>query len=154
MAVTSTTKACTKCRRELPLSGFHRNSAQPGGRHSICRDCKNSAAAGYYQRWSPEQRALHRSRVLRSRYGIEYDFVKALYERQEGCCAICGTPGEMPASPEKRKAPKGVLCVDHSHETGEVRGLLCRPCNQGLGYFSDDVVRMAAAMSYLLRGGE
>jgi len=151
MAVTA--KKCSKCGATKPLEDFSKNRRTAHGRHPTCKKCKNSAAAGYYQRWTPEQRDLHRARVIKSRYGIEVSLIHALYEKQEGCCAICGRSGERPAESEKRKAPKGVLCVDHCHETGEVRGLLCRSCNLGIGCFSDDVGRLAAATSYLIRGG-
>ena len=63
-----------------------------------------------------------------------------LFDEQEGCCAVCGThQSEL----DKR------LSVDHNHETGEIRGLLCHPCNVGLGYFRDDEYRLALAIEYL-----
>jgi Autographiviridae endonuclease VII len=60
-----------------------------------------------------------------------------LLARQGGVCGICG------------KAPQEPLCVDHSHATGRVRGLLCRKCNTALGSFDDDVSVMAAGIAYL-----
>ncbi len=62
----------------------------------------------------------------------------AMSERQGGRCAICGrTPDE------------GGLVIDHEHGSGKVRGLLCGPCNRGLGMFGDEAARLKAAVEYL-----
>lgn len=74
------------------------------------------------------------------RYGISPDEMRQMHERQNGCCAICGTPeAEL-----KRR-----LCIDHDHETGKVRGLLCDPCNNGIARFKEDVDSLRAAAAYL-----
>src|SRR5262249_5020849 len=78
-----------------------------------------------------------RATQLKFRYGIsllEYELRLAL---QNGACAIC------------KKKPKGLLCVDHCHLTGKVRGLLCRKCNSALGFSGDDATRMQAGADYL-----
>lgn len=72
-----------------------------------------------------------RSRLLSAE---EYD---TLLQRQKGVCAICGR------KPEER------LVVDHDHSSGKVRGLLCSPCNLGLGIFEDDPGRLVAGAEYL-----
>jgi hypothetical protein len=92
-----------------------------------------------------QQRAIRESRQrlhgaarhshLRHRYGIGADEVGALIESQGNRCPICG-----------RAAPSH---VDHDHETGRVRGILCFNCNGGLGQFGDDIDRLAAAIAYL-----
>lgn len=61
-----------------------------------------------------------------------------LLREQGGVCAICGGFFERP------------LNIDHCHTTGVVRGLLCSPCNHGLGCFKDDLTRLARAMKYLI----
>jgi hypothetical protein len=63
-----------------------------------------------------------------------------MLEEQGGVCAICGKP------PEKER-----LCVDHSHANGMIRGLLCRCCNSGLGFFNDDLRQTMGASAYLRR---
>jgi Recombination endonuclease VII len=65
---------------------------------------------------------------------LEYELRLAL---QKGACAIC------------KKKPKGLLCVDHCHRTGKVRGLLCRKCNSALGFSGDDPNLMQAGADYL-----
>jgi hypothetical protein len=70
-----------------------------------------------------------------------YDFTKEqlveLWERQERKCAICSIP-------ILQDAP-----IDHDHETGKVRGLLCHKCNRGLGQFEDSLVLLQKAIVYL-----
>lgn len=76
-------------------------------------------------------------------YGISHEEFVALLTSQNGLCAICGTD-EWPG---KDNAPH----VDHCHKTGGVRGILCGPCNNGLGYFRDDPERLRKAAEYLER---
>lgn len=62
---------------------------------------------------------------------------RSMRETSDGRCEICG------------EIPEVTLCIDHDHDTGFVRGLLCRQCNLGLGLFGDDPDRLAAASEYL-----
>ena len=62
---------------------------------------------------------------------------------EDGACAICGGPSD----------PKQGFKVDHDHETGHVRGLLCSNCNFGIGHFRDDPEVIARAIAYVRRGG-
>jgi predicted nucleic acid-binding Zn ribbon protein len=74
------------------------------------------------------------------RYRITSEEYRTLLRSQQGRCAVCGTdtPGGA-----------GGWHVDHDHEGGDVRGLLCHHCNVGLGYFGDDFERVQAAAEYL-----
>lgn len=70
-----------------------------------------------------------------------------LFDLQNGVCAICGKM-------EIKKRPYGVgekdrLSIDHSHKTGQIRGLLCSNCNRGLGCFKDSVEFLFKAIQYL-----
>lgn len=64
-----------------------------------------------------------------------------MVDEQDGQCAICS------------EIPSGLLCVDHNHETGEVRALLCRPCNLGIGNLKDSADRVEKALAYLRKHG-
>lgn len=64
------------------------------------------------------------------------ELVEIIHRYQKGKCAICGHPLK------KRN-------IDHDHKTGEVRGILCWRCNKALGYFSDLIERLVAALEYL-----
>jgi hypothetical protein len=84
--------------------------------------------------------------VLKRQYGITIDDYEALHDSQNGKCAICG---------EKEKAVirgRGLsLAVDHCHEKGNVRGLLCHRCNKALGEFKDSPTLLRKAADYLER---
>lgn len=98
--------------------------------HYCSEDCKNSGLQDkYFQRV----------------YGITLKDYEDMYEKQQGLCSICGTEGFV--MDEKRHKMK--LVVDHCHETGAIRGLLCHNCNRALGLFHDDVGRFEKAIDYL-----
>ena len=81
----------------------------------------------------------NRNKVLKCRYGITLEDYALMLAEQGGVCAICGTP------PSEAR----VLDVDHCHESGTVRGLLCRSCNLCLGRMSDDPDLLRRAADYL-----
>lgn len=85
-----------------------------------------------------------RDAYLRRTYGITEDEYETLLASQGGGCAICG----------KKPKPGSPLVVDHSHVTGQVRGVLCgrrpsRNCNRGLPWFEDNADWFEAAADYL-----
>lgn len=85
-------------------------------------------------RWK-EKADEYNARRREKKFGLSPEAYAAMLEAQKGCCAICT---------EQRK-----LVVDHNHETGEVRSLLCNPCNTAIGLFKEDSKRMRAAIKYL-----
>jgi hypothetical protein len=84
----------------------------------------------------PELAIQHRKNVLR-RYRMTLNDYQILHDRQNGCCAICTIP-----SPYR-------LHIDHDHITGAVRALLCRGCNNGLGFFKDSIENLKTAIAYI-----
>jgi Recombination endonuclease VII len=81
-----------------------------------------------------EHHKTRRNRV--ALYGISPKEFDQLMLDQDGKCAICKV--------------QGATHLDHDHKTNKVRGILCRWCNSGLGYFHDDFNRLLAAMEYLI----
>ena len=81
-----------------------------------------------------------RKRILKTNYGITPTEYEKIFVKQGGVCAICGkSPGEQR------------LNVDHGHDTGRVRGLLCRHCNLMLGYAKDSRSVLQNALIYLIQ---
>lgn len=73
-----------------------------------------------------------------------------LVKRQGEVCAICGKPETVKIAPSQGGGISR-LSIDHDHNTGKVRGLLCHNCNNGIGRFMDDVEFMLKAIRYLRR---
>jgi Recombination endonuclease VII len=94
-------------------------------------------ASGRKQIWD-------RQSHLKRKYGITIADYDRMFEAQNGVCAICGQP-----RPEER-----TLHVDHDHETGVIRGLLCFRCNNALGDFREEYELFQRAANYLDRDDE
>lgn len=92
------------------------------------REKYNAMAREYHRqrRTLPEYKARRDRYYMQTKYGITPDDYDRMLEQQGWVCAICGSP----PPPSKRR-----LHIDHDHETGKVRGLLCTRCNTALGWF-------------------
>lgn len=97
-----------------------------------------------WQKNNPVQAARQkRNHHLLKRFGITKAEEDRLLAEQGGVCAIC--TGSI--SDKRGYGPH----IDHDHETGEVRGILCIRCNNGLGLFKDNIELLRAAADYLER---
>lgn len=107
------------------------------------REAYNASQREYRKNTPTEKRRADRKRYhLMQAYGITVEQYEEMYEKQERCCAIC--KDELP------KHGKNVH-VDHCHETGNVRGILCSRCNTGIGQLRHDPRIIEAAITYLTR---
>jgi Recombination endonuclease VII len=94
---------------------------------------------------SPEKRLQYAEMKRRAKrlrlYGITPEQYAELYRVQQGMCKLCRHP--------TRRGSGGDLDVDHCHETGRIRGLLCVSCNHALGVLGDNVKGLEMAIKYL-----
>lgn len=165
-------KECIGCKENLPIAAFGRNQSRKDGLQPYCKECackrqkewrtskdhkwkleKKASSAAYYQRTKDQQKQKNKQRYkenreqilaqcrdyhLRSKYGINSSQYEQMLQDQNNQCKIC-------------------LCdlsntridVDHDHNTGEVRGLLCHNCNSLLGHAKDNPDILAEAIVYL-----
>ncbi len=145
-------KNCTKCKLNKSKTEFHKNQNK-------CKACVKIYCKEYNKRVGVVARASayaknpknikriiknKRDSNIRIKYKIESEDYDSLFESQDGVCAICGLP-----ETEQRKGQIKMLSVDHNHETGKVRGLLCGNCNIGIGNLQDNLDILASAVSYL-----
>jgi predicted nucleic acid-binding Zn ribbon protein len=92
---------------------------------------------------NPDRRLVNLKQNLKL-YGLTYEQFLTMLEDQNSGCAICGF---VPMPDGKNAAAR--LHVDHDHESGEVRALLCNGCNRGMGYLGDNPARLRAAADYI-----
>jgi hypothetical protein len=123
-------KWCPDCGLVKPLADFPRTRASRSGTYTYCKPCHNARGKA-----AKEQVGGSRTYHLKRRYGITAEDADAMLAAQGGVCAIC------------RSTP--ALHVDHDHDSGEVRALLCFNCNGGLGQFRDDPYLLRVAAFYV-----
>ena len=141
------TKTCKYCGETKPITDFHPNGSRRPGYRTRCKKCYGSTYGNWYnnhkqekheayKKWAEAHPSERRNRRLENLYGITAEQYRNMYNQQDGRCAICG-----------KKEDK--LHVDHSHENGNVRGLLCGNCNRGIGIMQDDISVLSSAIKYL-----
>ena len=121
---------CSRCKEAKPFSEMSKRSGRPNGLHGWCKSCMNARAR--QRNHTPEQR---KQWSYRTRYRLSTSDVEAMIANQGGTCAVCNEIMKRPV-------------VDHDHATGQVRGILCHPCNVKL-HALDGWPHRAAAARYL-----
>lgn len=151
-----TEKMCNACGETKPYSEFNRNSETHDGYRYTCKLCRKNKVPT-----NPEYSRLTRKRQDKTtrksygsravltgatdymeikrmdKYGLTVDQFNAMFQTQNGKCAICF----------KDLGTK--YCIDHCHSTGAVRGLLCYSCNSGIGLLQDSPHLLQCAIEYL-----
>ena len=118
---------CARCRRSF---------VRPRGSDAKwCNPCVTEVEAG------PDAAPIQSNRLLK--YGLTRDDYEAMLRHQAGVCAVC----------HQTPVNSGIFHIDHNHDTGQVRGLLCRRCNVGLGMFGDNPNLLMWASIYLRQRG-
>jgi hypothetical protein len=172
-------KTCAHCHATKTAEGFYHDKSHKHGLTSWCKECslakqraallgetpeerearlKRSSAwqkanpervATYARKrtkahhgglWPPNVLASRKSKLLKH-YSLTLEDYDRMLEEQGGGCAICRT-----VTPGRGKRS---FCVDHDHNDGRIRGLLCMNCNCALGFFQDDIRLIGRAIAYL-----
>lgn len=142
-------KVCRTCTEEKPLEEFGVLRSMPDGRRRECKPCRRSKAPAERATraaWDQRNKDKVRAHQLWTKFRITVEQYDALWEEQQGLCAICGEPER-----ERRNGKLKMLAVDHCHRTDQIRGLLCCGCNQGLGRFQDSERLLRSALAYINR---
>lgn len=153
-------KVCTKCHIEKPISDFYfrRSKERKNGYYtSDCKECACNTIKKWYRNGGKKKCQDHKAteagkaRVQRNRFssrvrmhGISEEEYLLMYEIQDGACAICGNTQSI-----KHNGKVISLSIDHNHDTGQVRGLLCHHCNAMIGHAREDVDLLKKAIKYI-----
>lgn len=147
-------KTCTKCLEEKNFSEF--NKSTDTRLRSQCKTCQRAQWKDWRERnkdkreaWNVKAREERYffAKHLKAKFGLTLSDYDSLIAKQDNLCAIC-------LKPETRKGKKKSdgflpLAVDHCHETGKIRALLCGACNTSLGLLREDVTILESMISYL-----
>lgn len=143
-------KWCPACQSVKPLDGFPKHRSRKDGVASRCKPCSSKASIASARRnpekqltkmreWRANNPKSHRPGVLKRLYGLTMAEYNELFISQNSKCAIClRVPSE-----------NKLLHVDHDHQTGVVRGLLCQQCNHAIGLLQENPDVIQRALNYL-----
>src|SRR5688572_14825078 len=148
------TRMCCTCKKELALGNFSlSNLNRQWYRCRACVRAKNQLkyradpekyrkASREWARANPDYcRERDRKRNLKRNFGLDDSTYTKILKFQNGRCAICGT--DKPGGRGNR------LHVDHCHQSGRIRGLLCFRCNQAIGQFQENTSSLERAVMYV-----
>lgn len=154
-------KVCRTCEIQKPVGEFHKARRNADGLDSHCRQC----CAVRTRRWREDNAVRHKKQVRgwqianpervernsqrhrMAKYGMTPDEYQELLDTQGAVCAICNKQEDA----ERKDGSRRALAVDHCHEVGTIRGLLCASCNIGLGCFKDSPDLLRSAAQYVSR---
>lgn len=129
---------CSACKKDKQESEFRPCKAKKNGLQSYCASCATIRRRLYKSERPPLEK--ERETQFKYRYGLTKPDFDLMWARQQGLCKICTNPLNL--------GLRG-YSIDHNHQTGQVRGLLCNKCNTGLGLFNDNPVSLQNAITYL-----
>lgn len=118
---------------------------------SRCRACISRWNHEYYRR-SEKRRQDQRRTYIQRTYGVSLNYLEGLLNEQDGRCAICRKHWrDCKAAKHSRHDNVFLqhLYVDHDHDTGRVRGLLCNNCNCAIAFLKEDIDRIQYVEAYL-----
>lgn len=138
--LTKPIRKCRSCGLEIfdvsELDLFRVNNKSKYKRDNHCSKCHREEGKTYWTEGNGRAKRLEK-------YNITVEEYNNMFKKQKGMCKICGT--HIQDTEDKKQ----FLSVDHCHETGTTRGLLCDSCNLGLGKFKDNEEYLANAIKYL-----
>jgi nitrate/TMAO reductase-like tetraheme cytochrome c subunit len=146
-------KICSNCKENKPFSEFYKDRKKASGIRAKCKVCcaydtmnwrvKNrSRYNNYAAAWRAKNPERQHATDIKRHYGLSIDQYNEMLIAQSNKCKICSKLHDV-------NTKRGRLYVDHDHDTGKIRGLLCGACNSGIGYLNHDIDLLYMAINYL-----
>ena len=132
-------KICSSCKELKQTEEYYKEKQSKDGLSYSCKSCKKEQTEKY-KKTDTYRKRLRKHLWKKQGIEITYEQYLQLFLDQKGSCAICKT--------SVNQFNKG-MCVDHCHETGKIRGLLCTDCNRGIGSLKDNLELLKQAVTYL-----
>lgn len=148
-------KTCNRCKVTKKIENFYKDCTRRDGLSSRCKKCESEKSRKYHnsnkEKRNLQNKEWYHSNLKQERLRSRDKFLRRAYDlslkeyesklKEQPFCIICKSyfDNENPG------------CVDHDHITGEIRDLLCRSCNAGLGLFKEDIKLFKKAIKYLQR---
>ena len=138
-------KECCVCNVRKPFTEFFNYKNKSDGKSYRCKVCDDVAR----KKWStdnPEKAHLsQRQRNLKCKFGVDLQWYEEQFKKQNYSCAICETKTNKTVGERQFWN----FSVDHCHDSGKVRGILCNNCNRALGLFQDNPELLTKAAHYV-----
>ncbi len=135
-------KHCRECNLDRDKKYFYNDKSRADGLNPLCKSCASINGKKRRAAYPEKGRTAH----YRIKYGITLDKYNDMLIEQDNVCKICKCPE---TASDSRYGKTRELAIDHDHETGRVRGLLCMSCNTGISRFKDNIDLLTSAIKYL-----
>tara|TARA_B100001059_G_C17453368_1_gene388534 strand:+ start:117 stop:596 length:480 start_codon:yes stop_codon:yes gene_type:complete len=133
-------KPCVVCLKKNSQKRFTEGKTTEWRKSNLTK--ANEYQRKRYHNLTEEEKKLRNRKQQLALYGLTTTEYDNMLREQNGVCAICGSDNPR---------GKNVFVIDHNHDTGEVRGLLCDMCNKGIGCLGDNLDKLRSAVLYLER---
>lgn len=137
------TKVCSQCKKKKALQQFYKDRSKSSGYRYACKTCEKLNIRKHYNKkytCNNLKRIYINGKVVRKvKYTKEEQVIVDLLRKSKTCMA-CGC---------KEPINNRSLSIDHDHDTGRIRGILCSSCNRALGLLKEDIVNVANLWNYL-----
>lgn len=133
--------------KKCPVCSVEKDEGQYWKGQYLCISCQKGKQKNAWQSRTPKKRL---EQHLKYKYGVTHQEFMEQWESQKGCCSICSD--ELPDLMTYENRRRG-YAIDHNHETGKFRGILCLQCNSLLGMAKDSTDILGKAIQYLDKQG-